>query len=145
LDELAVDLNEKRPQQGGRTLGPPFQCATPRRGAYINVGSKCPFLRALRLEGVRREAEDDVGASSEMFKTEQTHSERVIDAQTLVSILILDVRVSSVRMFSIARLVAGLFVCKKKRPQRGWVLGRHSNAQAGQPASTRLAALGGPA
>jgi hypothetical protein len=34
--------------------------------------------RALRLEGVRRE--DDVGASSEMFKTEQTHSERVIDA-----------------------------------------------------------------
>ena len=32
--------------------------------------------RALRLEGVRREAEDDVGASSEMFKTEQTHSER---------------------------------------------------------------------
>ena len=36
--------------------------------------------RALRLEGVRREAEDDVGASSEMFKTEQTHSERVTDA-----------------------------------------------------------------
>ena len=28
--------------------------------------------RALRLEGVTREAEDDVGASSEMFKTEQT-------------------------------------------------------------------------
>ena len=36
--------------------------------------------RALRLEGVRREAEDDVGASSEMFKTEQTHSERVTGA-----------------------------------------------------------------
>jgi hypothetical protein len=36
--------------------------------------------RALRLAGVRREAEDDVGASSEMFKTEQTHSERVTDA-----------------------------------------------------------------
>ena len=36
--------------------------------------------RALRLEGVRREAEDDVGASSEMFKTEQTHSEQVTDA-----------------------------------------------------------------
>jgi hypothetical protein len=52
-----------------------------------------------------------------------------------VSILILDVRVSSVRMFSIARLVAGLFVCKKERPQRGWVLGRHSNAQAGQPSA----------
>ena len=32
--------------------------------------------RALRLAGVRREAEDDVGASSEMFKTEQrTRSE----------------------------------------------------------------------
>ena len=36
--------------------------------------------RAHRLAGVRREAEDDVGASSEMFKTEQTHSERVTDA-----------------------------------------------------------------
>jgi len=37
--------------------------------------------RALRLADVRREAEeDDVGASSEMVKTEQTHSERVTDA-----------------------------------------------------------------
>ena len=36
--------------------------------------------RALRLEGISREAEDDVGASPEMFKTEQTHSERVTDA-----------------------------------------------------------------
>ena len=75
--------------------------------------------RALRLEGVRREAEDDVGASSEMFKTEQTHSERVIDAQTLVSILILDVRVSSARMFSIARLVAGLSFAKRNGPSGG--------------------------
>ena len=36
--------------------------------------------RALRLEGVPREAEDDMGASPEMFKTEQTHSERVTGA-----------------------------------------------------------------
>ena len=36
--------------------------------------------RALRLQGVRREAEDDMGASPEMFKTEQTHSERVTGA-----------------------------------------------------------------
>ena len=32
--------------------------------------------RALGLEGLGREAEDNVGASAELFKTEQTHSER---------------------------------------------------------------------
>ena len=32
--------------------------------------------RARRLEGLGRKAEDNVGASAEMFKTEQTHSER---------------------------------------------------------------------
>ena len=37
-------------------------------------------IRALRLERGTREAEDAVGASSEMFKTEQTHSERMTDA-----------------------------------------------------------------
>ena len=36
--------------------------------------------RALWLEGFPRDAEDDVGASLEMFKTEQTHSERVTGA-----------------------------------------------------------------
>jgi hypothetical protein len=36
--------------------------------------------RAVRLEGISREAEDDEGASPEMFKTEQTHSERVTGA-----------------------------------------------------------------
>ena len=36
--------------------------------------------RALRLEGLAREAEDNVGASAEMFKTEQTHSERAAGA-----------------------------------------------------------------
>ena len=36
--------------------------------------------RALRLEGVRQEAADDIGASPEMFKTEQTHAERVTGA-----------------------------------------------------------------
>ena len=37
-------------------------------------------FRALRLEGLGREAEDSVGASAEMFKTEQTHSERAAGA-----------------------------------------------------------------
>ena len=41
--------------------------------------------RALRLERVRREAEDDVGASSEMFKAEQTHSQRVTDVLIEIS------------------------------------------------------------
>ena len=36
--------------------------------------------RALRLEGVPREAEDDMGPSPKLFKTEQTHSERVTGA-----------------------------------------------------------------
>ena len=36
--------------------------------------------RARRLEGLGRKAEDNVGASAEMFKTEQTHSERVTGA-----------------------------------------------------------------
>jgi len=36
--------------------------------------------RARRLEGVPREAEDDIGASLEMFKTEQTRSEQVTGA-----------------------------------------------------------------
>jgi hypothetical protein len=36
--------------------------------------------RALQLEGVPREAQDDLGASPEMFKNEQTHSGRVTGA-----------------------------------------------------------------
>jgi len=36
--------------------------------------------RARRLEGVPREAEDDIGASLEMFKTEQTRWEQVTGA-----------------------------------------------------------------
>jgi len=32
--------------------------------------------RALMFQGVPREAKDGLGASQEMFKTEQTHSER---------------------------------------------------------------------
>ena len=36
--------------------------------------------RALRLEGVPREAEDNIGASLEMFKAEQTRSEQVTGA-----------------------------------------------------------------